>query len=92
MEEFWESKIKINFKNISKIISYRTDPHRWDGVPVTFETRWNEEDTPMIDVRTAILVHDALEKEFNIDIDDKKILMGSVKEAVNFILEAHTAI
>jgi hypothetical protein len=44
------------------------------------------------DIRTSILIHDALEKEFNFDIDDKKILLQNVKDSVNFILEAHAAI
>lgn len=40
----------------------------------------------------SVNVHDALEREFNIDIDDKKILLVSIKQCVNFILENHAAI
>ncbi len=68
------------------------DPHRWDGVPITFETKWIDEEIPSIDIRTCVLIHDALEREFNIDIDDKKILFGNVKDVVNFIIESHQAI
>jgi hypothetical protein len=46
----------------------------------------------MLDVRTSVLIHDALEKEFNVDIDDKKVLFGNVKEIVNWILENHAAV
>jgi hypothetical protein len=74
------------------IFSYRSDPHRWDGVPITYETAWIPEDTPWIDVRTSILVHDAIEKEFNIDIEDRKMLLRNIKDTVTFIIEAHQAI
>jgi hypothetical protein len=46
----------------------------------------------MRDLRTCVLIHDALEREFNIDVDDKKILLGSVKDCVNFVIESHGAI
>ncbi len=46
----------------------------------------------MGDIRVSIHVHDALEREFNIDIDDKKILLGSITEAVKFVLDNHAAI
>jgi hypothetical protein len=61
-------------------------------VPITFETSWVNEDDANRDVRTSILIHDALEKEFNFDIDDKKILLKNIKDSVNFVLEAHAAI
>jgi hypothetical protein len=38
------------------------------------------------------LIHDILEKEFNIDIDDKKILLGSIRDCVGFIFENHGSI
>ena len=53
------------------------DPHRWDGVPITYKTHWKNE-AGHIDVRTCILVHDAIEREFNFDIDDKKYLLISI--------------
>jgi hypothetical protein len=49
-------------------------------------------DNNEIDIRLCILIHDALEREFSCDIEDRKILIGSVKEAVNFILQCHAAI
>jgi len=38
------------------------------------------------------MIHDVLEKEFNIDINDKNVLIGSVKQAVGFIIDNHNAI
>lgn len=81
-------------KRIVKCVGDRLrhiDPHRWDGVPVTFKTNWNSENSD-IDIRTCILVHDALEREFNIDIDDRKMLIVSVEDAFHFIMSLHTAL
>ena len=50
------------------------DPNRWEGVPITFKTHWNDE-LGEFDIKTCILVHDAIEREFNIDIDDRKQLL-----------------
>ena len=55
------------------------DAQRWDGVPITFKTHWNNE-IDEYDVRTCILMHDAIEREFNIDIDDRKMLLQSVQD------------
>merc|ERR1711976_601484 len=68
------------------------DPERWESVPITYETQWNNPDFPYVNIRQSILIHDAIEKEFNVDVDDKKILMSSVKEVVGFILENHAAV
>ena len=68
------------------------DPRRWEGVPITFETKWVIPDNVSRDIRLCIHIHDALEREFNIDIDDKKILIGSVKEAFAFIEGTHNAV
>jgi len=38
------------------------------------------------------MVHDILEKEFNIDIDDRKILLGSIGECTQFVMENHVSI
>ena len=47
------------------------DPNRWEGVPITYKTNWNSENDEIC-IKTCILIHDAIEREFNIDIDDKK--------------------
>ena len=53
------------------------DPHRWEGVPITFKTNWNSENDN-IDIKTCVLIHDAIEREFNVDIDDRKILLQGI--------------
>ena len=50
------------------------DPNRWDGVPITFRTHWNNEQEEYC-LRTCVLIHDAVENEFNIEIDDRKIVL-----------------
>lgn len=87
LEYVYESIINNLF-----ILIYRCDPTRWDGIPITFETKWIDPDNSIFDVRTSIMIHDALEKEFNIDIMDKNILIGSVKQAVGFVIDNHNAI
>ena len=67
-------------KRIIKVCGERLrhiDPNRWDGVPITFKTHWNNENDE-IDIKVCILMHDAIENEFNVEIDDRKILMQSV--------------
>ena len=67
------------------------DPHRWDSVPITFKTNWISESGES-DLRTAIHIHDALEREFNIDIDDRKDLMLSVQDCFHFVMSVHAAV
>ena len=55
------------------------DPNRWDGVPITYKTNWNSE-SDEICIKTYILIHDAIEREFSIDIDDRKHLLISVED------------
>ena len=67
------------------------DPQRWDGVPITFKTHWNDE-SDNVDIKTCILLHDAVEAEFNIDIDDKKYLLQSVQDVFHFVMSMHAAV
>ena len=39
-----------------------SDPHRWEGVPITFKTHWNNENDEF-DIKTCILMHDQVERE-----------------------------
>ena len=81
-------------KRIIKCVGDRlrhADPERWDGVPITFKTNWNSENDN-IDIKTCVLVHDALEREFNIDIDDRRLLLQSIQDCFHFIMSMHTAI
>ena len=67
------------------------DPNRWDGVPITYKTNWNSENDEIC-VKTCVLIHDAIEREFNIDIDDRKHLLVSVEDCFQFIMSVHAAI
>ena len=81
-------------KRIVKICGDRlreTDPHRWEGVPITFKTHWNNE-AEKFDIRTCIQIHEAIEREFNIDIDDRKYLLQSVQDVFHFIMSVHAAV
>ena len=81
-------------KRIIKICGDRLrhiDPNRWDGVPITFKTHWNNENDEM-DIKTCVLIHDAVENEFAIEIDDRKILMQSVQDVFHFVMSMHAAV
>ena len=81
-------------KRIIKVCGDRLrhiDPQRWDGVPITFKTNWNSEND-MIDIRTCVLIHDALEREFNIDIDDRKTLLQGIQDCFHFVMTLHNAV
>ena len=54
-------------------------------MPVTFKTHWNSESSN-INIKTCIMIHDALEREFNLDIDDRKILLQSIEDCFNFVM------
>lgn len=69
------------------------DPHRWEGVPITYQTIFCEGDAyRTTDISLVINIHDALEREFNIDIDDKKILLTNIENCVKFVMENHSSI
>ena len=81
-------------KRIIKCVGERLrhmDPNRWEGVPVTYKTNWNSENDEIC-VKTCILIHDALEREFNIDIDDRKHLLVSVEDCFHFLMSVHAAV
>ena len=81
-------------KRIIKICGERLrhiDPNRWDGVPITFKTHWNDENDQM-DIKTCVLIHDAVENEFNIEIDDRKHLLQSVQDVFHFVMSMHAAV
>lgn len=85
---------QIIAKRVIKTVGSRLrqhDPYRWESVPFTYETKWGLQGGYQ-DIRTCVMVHEALEREFNIDIDDKKILLGSIADCVKFIMENHASI
>jgi hypothetical protein len=73
------------------LIEFSIDHQRWDGIPVTYKTNWYDAGG-INDIRTCVLIHDAIEREFNIDIDDRKILLQSIEDCFNFIMANHNAL
>lgn len=67
------------------------DPQRWGSVPITFNTHFRDEGGAL-DTRTCANIHDALEREFGIEIKDRYILIGDVQAAFYVINEHHDAI
>ena len=67
------------------------DPNRWDGVPITYKTNWLSEGDEIC-VKTCVLIHDVIEREFNIDIDDRKHLLVSVEDVFQFLMGVHAAL
>ena len=81
-------------KRIIKCVGDRlrhVDAKRWDGVPVTLKTNWNSE-SYTIDIKTCVVIHDALGREFNNDIDERKVLLQSVQDCFHFLISMHAAI
>jgi len=56
------------------------DPQRWETVPITWETKWTDAQG-FADIRTSIMVHDAIEHEFGVEVNDKRILITDFKTA-----------
>jgi hypothetical protein len=47
------------------------------GVPISFSTHWRDEGGAT-DIEACIHIHEALEKEFGIDVKDRNILITDV--------------
>lgn len=60
---------------------------KWESTPITFNTNWNDA-AGYVDVATCIHVHDALEKEFGIEIKDRAFLVSSIETAF-YIVNIH---
>ena len=61
------------------------------GVPFSFNTHWRDE-AGYIDIATCIHVHEALEKEFGIDVKDKHILVSDVETAYYVVSQSHDSV
>jgi uncharacterized protein YjfI (DUF2170 family) len=44
------------------------------------------------DIFTSIHIHEALEKEFNIDVKDKNILVTDIETAYYVVMKSHGAL
>lgn len=47
------------------------------GVPITFNTHWRNKGG-MVDVETSIHMHEAIEKEFGIEVRDRCFLITDI--------------
>ncbi len=84
----------LTAKRIIRVVGERLrkiDPARWETVPITFKTHWRSENG-YCDVSTSIHIHDALEKEFSMDIKDRCILITDVETAFYTIMQHHDAL
>lgn len=61
-----------------RLVSY--DPLRWKDVEFSYESHWLRSNGD-VDVATCIQVHEALEKEFKIEIFDTRALIYDVSSA-----------
>mmetsp|Transcript_32378 Transcript_32378/g.29190 ORF Transcript_32378/g.29190 Transcript_32378/m.29190 type:complete len:128 (+) Transcript_32378:66-449(+) len=66
------------------------DPHRWESVPFTFNTNFRDEDGGC-DIATCIHVHEALEREFLITVNDKAFLCQDIRQCFYIVLNSHDA-
>ena len=54
-------------------------------------THWRDEGG-YIDVETSTQVHEALEREFGIDIKDRHVLISDVEQAFHVVMQHHDAV
>jgi len=81
----------VTAKRIIKVIGERLrqyDPARWENVPITFKTHFRDENG-YSDVATSIHIHDALEREFGIDVKDRLALVTDVQTAFYIVMSHH---
>ena len=89
-----KEKPGVMAKRLVKCIGERLrkiDPDRWEGVPITFKTNWYNEGG-YADIATCTHVHDAIEREFGIEIKDRLFLVTSVDTAFQIISLHHDTI
>jgi acyl carrier protein len=63
------------------------DPDRWNTVPITFKTNFRDA-AGVTDLTTVIHIHDALEREFGIEIKDRQTLICDIEHAF-YIVTSH---
>lgn len=67
------------------------NPPITQGVPISFNTHWRDEGG-FADIETSIHVHEALEKEFGIEVKDRNILITDVESAFYVVTQHHDSI
>ena len=94
LETMFHNQPGITAKRVIDCVSTRLrriDPKRWDTTPITFKTNFLDE-TGRVDFRTTINIHDALEREFGIDIKDKAMLINDIETAFFIVNNHHDAL
>ena len=61
------------------------DPDRWNTVPITFKSDFRDS-SGSVDLRTVINIHDALEREFGIEIKDRLVLISDIETAFAIVV------
>ena len=65
-----------------RLVQY--DPLRWKDVEFSYETHWHRPNGK-VDVATCIQVHEALEKEFKVEIMDTRTLISDIPTACSIV-------
>lgn len=60
-------------------------------MPVSFLTHWRDEGG-FADIETCVHVHDAIEREFGIEIKDRQVLITDIETAFHVVNLHHDAI
>ena len=74
------SNVELYGKRVVKTVTQALrgyNEQRWGDVDISYNSNWRRSDGK-IDISTCIAVHEALEREFKIEIDDKKVLIADV--------------
>ena len=66
------------------------DPLRWNSVPITFRTNFRD-GFGNADLRTIMHVHDAIEREFRIEIKDRHTLITDLELGYYVVSQHHDA-
>ena len=85
--EVTPEKTELFVKRIIKCVRDRLvayDPERWSEVEFSYETHWLRQNGK-VDVPTCIQVHEALEREFKVEIMDNRMLVTDVPAACALI-------
>lgn len=61
------------------------------GVPISFTTHWRDEGG-FADIDTSVQIHEALEKEFGIEVKDRNILVTDVETAYYVVTQHHDSL
>jgi hypothetical protein len=61
------------------------------GVPISFNTHWRDEGG-FIDIETCVHVHEAIEREFGIEVRDRHVLISDIETAYYVVTQHHDSL